>query len=117
MGKSYIEYKEFGFWSPDSYIESWLTTLIAEMEELATLEEWQSQLIAHWRVQAIIGGGCMWVGLNDYLTDPLREQFILAKAKLALDLCQPLGRKTGELFIQLLEGKLRTNASSPIDYL
>ena len=33
MGKSFIKYKGFGFWSPDSYIEDWLTILIEEIEK------------------------------------------------------------------------------------
>jgi hypothetical protein len=59
----------------------------------------------------------MWVGLDDFVTDKAREQFVATVAKQALRLAEPPGRRTGELFIELLEGRLRTDASSPIDYL
>jgi hypothetical protein len=31
MGTSFVEYKGFGFWTRDSFLESWLTTLLDEM--------------------------------------------------------------------------------------
>ena len=117
MGSSYINYKGFGFWSRDSFIESWLLTLLAEMKKLPDPDPWQKALMEHWLIQAPIDGGCIWVGLDDFLTDKSKEQVILSLAKQALALAEPLGRQTGELFIKLLEGKLRTNEASPIDYL
>jgi len=117
MGTSFIEYKQSGFWSHDCYIESWITTLLEEMKKAATLLAWQEQMIDHWRVQVTIDAGCMSLELNKFLTDSLREQFVLEVAQQALVFSQPVGRKTGELFIKLLEGQLHTDASSPIDYL
>jgi hypothetical protein len=117
MGTSYIEYKGYGFWSRDSFIESWLLTLLAGMQKLPSLEQWQKALMDHWRIQASIDGGCIGVGLDDFLTDKQKEQFVISLAKQALPFSRPLGRQTGELFIKLLEGQLRTNVSSPIEYL
>ena len=117
MGTSFIEYKEFGFWSRDSYIESWLTTLIAEMKKLPSLQPWQKSLIDHWQLQVHIDGGWMHLRLDDFLTERAKEQSVISLAKQAVESCQPPGRRTGELFIELLEGRLRTTVSSPIDYL
>lgn len=117
MGKSFVKYKGFGFWSRDSFIESWLATLIAEMEKMQGREPWQQALMEHWRIQAQIDAGCMRVGLDDFLTDKARQQFVVSVAKQALRSAEPLGRETGELFIKLLEGRLKTNVLSPIDYL
>jgi len=117
MGSSFIEYKGFGFWSRDSYIESWLRTLLGELEKLPTPDPWHKALIDHWRTQIVLDGGWMTIGLDRFLTDRAREQYILTLAKRVLPLCEPLGRRTGELFIDLLEGGIRTNASSPVDYL
>jgi hypothetical protein len=111
MGKSYIKYKDFGFWSRDTFIESWLLTLLAEMRKSANAEPWQKALMVHRRTQAPIDGGCMWVGLDDFLADKSKEESILSVAKQALPSAEPLGRETGELFIKLLEGRLRTNES------
>ena len=117
MGTSFIEYKEFGFWSRDSCIESWLTTLLAEMQKLRMLEPWQQSLMDDWRLQATIDGGCISLEIDEYLIDVSREEFMISLAKRALNSSRPLGRETGELFIKLLEGRMRTTASSPIDYL
>jgi hypothetical protein len=117
MGTSFIKYKGFGFWSRDSFIESWFSTLIAEMRKLHDLETWQQALMEHWRIQAIIDGGCMSLKLDEFLADGSREESMLSLAKRALNSSEPLGRETGELFIKLLEGTLQMNVSSPIDYL
>jgi hypothetical protein len=117
MGTSFVKYKEFGFWTRDSCLESWLTTLLDELRKLPALEPWQEALRDHWRVQATIDSGVMSVGLDDFLTETTRTDFLLSVAKGALSHSQPLGHRTGELFIDLLEEKLKTTVSSPIDYL
>lgn len=117
MGTSFVKYKEFGFWTRDSYLESWLKTLLDEMHKLPSLDPWQEALREHWRVQATIDGGVVSVGLDDFLTDPARTDFVLSLAKTGLEHSQQLGHRTGELFIDLLTGKLKTTVSSPIDYL
>jgi hypothetical protein len=117
MGTSFVEYKGFGFWTRDNFLESWLTTLLEEMKKLPSLEPWQEAMKEHWRIQAIIDGGAMSVDLDDFLTDSDRKDFVLSLAKGALKCSAPIGRRTGELFIDLLAGKLKTTVSSPIDYL
>ena|SRR6478752_2095103 len=116
MGTSFIEYKQFGFWSRDNFIESWLTTLLAEMQSAPMLEKWQKSLIDDWLIQGTTGSG-WFLGLDKYLIDAQRKDSLLSLAKRALKFSDPLGRETGELFIKLLEGQLETNESSPIDYL
>lgn len=117
MGTSFVEYKEHGFWSRDSYIASWLGTILAELEKKQMREEWLDSLAEHWRAQSLVDGGVMCLGLDDFLNDNDRRDLVLARAKEALSHADPLGLRTGQLFIELLEGKLRTTASSPIDYL
>jgi hypothetical protein len=117
MGTSFVKYKGFGFWTRDSFLASWLTTLLDEMRKLPTREPWQESLMDHWRVQATIDGGVMSVGLDDFLTETTRTDFLLSLAKGALGRSDPLGHRTGELFVDLLAGKLKTTVSSPIDYL
>jgi hypothetical protein len=117
MGTSFVEHKGFGFWTRDSFLESWLTALLDEMRNLPKLETWQESLMEHWRIQAAINGGCMSVGLDDFLTNSARVDLLVSVAKRALERNNLLEHRTGELFIDLLEGKLKTTASSPIDYL
>ena len=117
MGTSFVEYKGFGFWTRDSFLESWLTTLLDEMRKLQQLEPWQQSLMARWHIQAAIDGGCIAVGLDEFLTDGTKKDFLLLLAKGSLEHSKLIGRRTGELFIDLLSGKLKTTVSSPIDYL
>jgi hypothetical protein len=117
MGTSFVEYKGLGFWTRDSFLESWLTTLLDEMQKLSAVEPWQKSLMEHWHTQTTIDGGVMSVGLDEFVTDSARRDFLLSLAKGALERSQLLGHRTGELFIDLLAGNLKTTVSSPVDYL
>jgi hypothetical protein len=117
MGTSFIQYKGFGFWTRDNYLENWLNNLIEELSKSAHLEKWQEELAAYWRIQAKIDGGCIAVDLDKYLIDSIRERFMIELAERTLDRHYPAGFRTGELFKDLLAGRLKTTVSSPIDYL
>jgi hypothetical protein len=117
MATSFVGYKNYGYWTRDSFLESWLTTLLEEMTKLPALEPWQKSLIEHWKIQTTIDGGCMAVDLDEFLSEPSRQEFLLSLAKRSLPSSKPVGRRTGELFVELLEGKLKTTVSSPLDYL
>lgn len=117
MGTSYVAYKGNGFWTRDTFLESWLNSLLDEISRLPTLETWQESLMKRWRTQATIDGGVMSVGLDEFLTDRTRERFVLQLAKSAVEHSESQARRTGQLFIDLLEGRLKTTASDPVDYL
>jgi hypothetical protein len=85
------------------------------MRKLPELEPWQNLLMDHWKIQATLGGGCIALDLDEFLSDASKKDFLLSLAKRALHSSPPLGHRTGELFIELLGGKLQTTASSPID--
>ena len=117
MGTSFVEYKEKGFWTRDSFLESWLTAMLEELKKLPAMEPWHQSLAEHWSLQVKIDGGWMSVNLDEFAATPERVSFLIALANKALERAGPSGRRTGELFIELLEGKLKTTVSSPIDYL
>jgi hypothetical protein len=117
LGTSYVAYKGFGFWTRDAFLENWLETLLDEMGKLPVLETWQESLMGHWRTQTTIDGGVMSLNLDQFLTDTARETFVLLLAKRALERSGPPGRQTGQLFVDLLAGRLKTTVSSPVDYL
>lgn len=73
--------------------------------------------MAHWRVEATVDGGVISLHLDEYLTNIGRVEFLLQLSERALAHVDKQGRRTGELFCDLLTGRLRTNVSSPIDYL
>ena len=105
MGSSYVEYKRFGFWARDALLESWLTTLLDEMDMLLAKEQWQQSLMEHWRIQCKIDGGCMDVGLDEFVTNDERKSFLLSIAGNVSSHSDPLVHRTGDLFIDLIEGK------------
>jgi len=71
----------------------------------------------HWQDQSTIDGRVMRLGLDELLLNDERRNCILSMAQSALQRCDEKARRTGELFIALLAGKLRTTPSSPINYL
>ena len=117
MGTSFVEYKDCGFWTRDSFLQNWLSGLIDDIRMAGRLEPWQEALVEHWRVQINIDGGCMSLALDEYITDSTRQQWLLSVATRSLPRADEIGRRTGELFIDLLNGRLQTTVSSPIDYL
>ena len=117
MGTSFVEFGGFGFWARDAVLDSWLTTLVDELETLPTLKPWQESLARYWREQATIDAGCMSIGLDDFITDNERKAIVLSFARIALARTDPDVRRTAILFIDLLDGKLNTTVSSPIAYL
>lgn len=117
MGTSYVAYRGYGFWSRDKFLEGWINSLVDEMQELPSIEQWQVSLIQHWLIQAEIDGGCMSLSLDEHLSDEMKCNTVLSLAKGSLRRTAPSARRTGELFIALLSEELTTTASSPIDYL
>ena len=117
MGTSFVEYRGFGFWTRDIFLESWLRSMLNEMAKVPAQEEWQRALASHWQTQTAVNGGCVDLGLDRFLVDDVKRDLVLSTAKGALKESRPLGQRTGELFIDLLSGKLKTTVSSPIDYL
>ena|ERR1051325_340005 len=120
MGTSYTEFKEYGFWSRDYFLEQWLGQLAAECKTQIPLPSWLVATCEHWELRAKgIFGGWVHAGLDEFLTDEERVSLIISiseKVKNRFPREHHLNR-TGNLFVRLLEGELRTDASSPLDYM
>jgi hypothetical protein len=117
MGTSYVEFRKHGFWARDSILSDWLTTLIDEMGLGVPSNDWLRSLIRHWKVQSEIDGGCMALELDSFLTDDEKHKFLMSAADAALTRTSDASKRTGHLFLALLKGEVKTDASSPIDYL
>src|SRR5206468_9343818 len=94
MGTSFVEYKGFGFWTRDAFLESWLTTLLDELKTVPKLEPWQESLARHWRDQSAIDAGCMSIGLDDFITNDARKAAVLSLARNALARTDPIAHRT-----------------------
>jgi len=117
MGTSFVQYNGFGFWARDAVLGDWLTSLSNELEQLPQIEPWQASLAKHWREQSTIDAGCISVDLDNFITNEAKKAALLSVARIAIAHSDSSTHRTGELFIDLLEGRLKTTASSPIDYL
>ena len=117
MGTSYVEYKGCGFWSRDDFLGDWINAILPELMSMTAKEPWLGSLADHWRTQAEIDGGCMSLELDEFLDDERKRDLIISFSQRTLKHCSDRSRRTGQLFIDLLSGQLKTNASSPIDYL
>ncbi len=117
MGTSYVEYKQFGFWGRDRYLAEWIELMLSEIQELPRKEPWLDSLSEHWRIQAVVDGGCMEFSLDKFLADEAKKDLILSLAQKSQQRCSDESRRTGELFIALLRCQLKTIDSSPIEYL
>ena len=117
MGTSYVEFRKHGFWARDSILSGWLTTLINEMREGVPLNAWLRPLTGHWEMQIEIDGGCMALELVSFLADDERYRYVISAADSARTRSSDASKRTGHLFLALLKGEVRTDASSPIDYL
>ena len=117
VGTSFVKYGEYGFWTRDINLSSWLTSLLAELRKTTKPEPWHKPLMEQWSAQIEVDGGCMSAGLDQFLTDSERLDSLISTSELALRSCEPYAKRTGELFVALLRGTLKTTASSPIDYL
>jgi hypothetical protein len=117
MGTSYVEFRKHGFWARDSILSGWLTTLIDEMRTVFPSNNWLPPLIKHWEIQCEIDGGCMALDLDGFLADDEKRGFVISAGESALTRTSDDGKSTGHLFLALLRGEVKTDASSPIDYL
>lgn len=119
MGSSFIKYRGCGFWSQDQFIEEWLRNLSKIARSYAKDEPWLQEACAHWELMSSGDfNGCIDVKLNSFITDKFRCDMLIEISKsLQSTLTQKSALfETGELFIGLLQGELRTDASSSIDY-
>jgi hypothetical protein len=117
MGTSYVEFRKHGFWARDSILADWLATLIDEMRVGVPSNDWLRPLITHWEMQSEIDGGCMALGLDSFLADDEKHGYVMSAADSALTRSSDASKRTGLLFLALLKGEVKTDASSPIDYL
>lgn len=119
MSTSFVEYRGFGFWSWDGYLEHVLS-LIAERIGSSPKEEWLAELRNHWRSQSSGAfRGSIDPKLDEFVTNDERRETVLALVEGIIS--QPSitreAEQTARLMDALLRGHLNTDVSSPLDYM
>ena len=146
VATSFIEFRNYGFWAHDSFLEGLLYLIVKELKTLPLKNEWKDKLIASWTFSYSAGfAGCIPVELDEKLNDEEKIKLILSTIKLIISKINEddgylthgelnnnlVGGKgmtwlginkegflrTAHMTIDLLEGRLKTNASSPVTYL
>jgi hypothetical protein len=142
MGSSFIDFRDYGFWSRDIGIELWLYLLIQEIDNLESIPDWLREARDHWHEQASVGFvGHVHPQLDDYLVSQDRIDLILMLSERVLQLLNEQGEYflgahlnslgiggggyqsdtpfevkhftgVGHKFIELLRGEVKTDAST-----
>lgn len=142
MGTSYVEFHNRGYWTHDVFLEGLSYLLAREFSKLNVKDEWQTELIDKWTVAATTSFvGCVPSYFEDFDTHDkvqlLRETLINIQKQLKensnfLTVCELNENSVGEggwielnlnlflniakLTLDLIDGQLKSNASSPINY-
>jgi len=120
MGSSFTEFKGYGFWSRDCYLEDWLGHLATECRKQTLTWPWLVAACEHWELQSKgIFIGWVHANLKEFLVDADRVSLLISTSEMTKNMFPPnhVLNKTGELFVRLLKGELTTDASSPLDYM
>lgn len=118
MGTSFVKYKEHGFWTRDEWLLDWLIEALREISKIKSIEEWQLEIGRIWDDTIVKGfPGGIDTRLDEILKDEERTRFVLGLSSwIGQSTLDPKVKRLAELFAELIEGKLKTANSSPIDY-
>jgi len=118
MGSSFIEYRDYGFWSADEFIEILAGEVANQLR--AVPNDWNCELVDHWTLMAKGHfGGWIHLKLDEFLTTEsrrleLREAIFEVTKQYAPN--DPI-RDTAEFLIELLDSRLKIDASHTLHYM
>ena len=118
MGRSFVRFKDYGFWTRDELLLDWLVAALTVIDKMQSPEAWQIE-IGMKLDDAITRGfpGGINPKLDVLLTGEDRINFMTGLSKkIGESSTDPKMRRLSELFIDLIEGRLKTTSSSAIDY-
>jgi hypothetical protein len=142
MGTSYVKFIDKGYWTNDAFLQGFSYLLAREFKKIKNKGEWQTDLIDKWMIAATVGFvGCVPSYFKFFDTHDkiqlLRTTLIEILGQLKenpnyLTISELNENNIGQrgwnnpneksfiniaqLTLNLIDGKLKTDASSPIDY-
>ncbi|MEK6482598.1 hypothetical protein WJR50_34040 [Catalinimonas sp. 4WD22] len=144
MATSFVKYREFGFWAKDSFLEGLLYLSVRELKVKVSNKEWLVDIVEDWIFASTVGYvGCIPVDLDKKFDSEEKRLLLISvlqniiasletednyltveelnKNKIGTGGWQKINTNgfidTAKQMLKLMSGDLRTNASSPIDYL
>jgi len=115
---SFVRFKEFGFWTRDEFLLDWLVSALREIGKLDSTQAWQIEIGREWddAISAGFPGGIN-PRLDKILVSEEHALFVIVLSKkIRESTIDSKLKRLADLFIALIEGKLKTTSSSPIDY-
>jgi hypothetical protein len=120
MGSSFVQYRDCGFWSRDVFIERFAGDAVHEILSLPLRQDWLTELARDWEIQSHGDfAGFIHLHLDEFLiTDERRAEFkeIIRGVTNRQTAGDPI-HQTGSLLLGLLDGQVKWNAASPLDYM
>jgi hypothetical protein len=146
MATSFIEFKDYGFWAHDTSVEALIFSIVRELRASPLDDEWKYKIIDQWtfsylsgfsasvpieldetldddeKITVIVDTLKSIVGKTEnderYLSpDDLNKSFVGGRRRKWVEVNKEDFLQTAKMTIDLLEGRLKTNASSPLTYL
>jgi len=118
MGSSFIQYRGFGFWSYDPFIERFAGELATAIEKQNHIEDWEKGLVEHWKFQATGISGFVHLQIDEFIMEERRIGFMkIVQEVIDSHPSEDPIHQTGLFLLRLLDGQLKTDASSPLDYM
>lgn len=92
MASSFVEYRGYGFWASDGLLQIWLYFLTKKINLSENNAVWLNEAGEEWAIQAQgVCTGCIYVGLDEYITTPERNQTLIAVSYEAIDTLRVYG--------------------------
>jgi hypothetical protein len=146
MATTFIEFKNYGFWAHDSFLEGILYLIVKELKASPSDDEWKYKIIDKWNYAYLSGfSGNIPIELEENLSDEdnlkiivqilktiiskiendehylsadeMNKNFVGGRRMKWVDINKEGFLRTASMTIDLLEGRLKTDASSPLTYL
>jgi hypothetical protein len=117
VSTSYVEFRGRGFWSFDPYLEHFFSALAASIPQEAPT--WLEAARVHWLEQS--GGalaGWMRPRFDEFASNEERRAALITLVESVVGSASRRElRATAEFVRELLDGRMKTDASSPLDYM
>jgi hypothetical protein len=93
MGKSFVGFKEKGFWAHDSSLEIWLEALVKEITHMSPLPKWASLIKERWHIQAVAGfNGCINTDLDSLIANDEQKNILISLSERTIETLTSYGK-------------------------
>lgn len=115
MGSSITEFRGFGFWARDVYLELWLRALTLEIDEHVDAPQWLKEARAHWYLHGCgIFSGWVSPNLDEIVVDDERRSIVRSISLAAQSRLLAQGDEITEAYLKKLDSLENIRLPQPI---